>query len=65
MVLPIFILIADLLLWWLLADIVDRLPTLTNGNLILVAVFGLAFSVFCWLIYECIDLVYSKEKRDY
>ncbi len=67
MIFPLFLMIADLMLWWLLADIVDRLGSLAYGNLLAVAVFGAALGVFIWVIVETVELAASgtKDRGDY
>ena len=59
--------IADLMLWWLLADIVDRLGSLAYGNLLAVAVFGAALGCFIWVIVEVVELAASgtKDRGEY
>lgn len=56
MILPLFLVVVDLMLFWLLGDVVSRLPTLAYGNLLVIAVFGTALSVFIWLIIETIEV---------
>ena len=67
MIFPLFLMIADLMLWWLLADIVDRLGSLAYGNLLAIAVFGIAFGVFVWIILEVVELAASgtKDRGEY
>ncbi len=64
MILPLFLVIADLMLFWLFADIVSRLPTLEYGGLLVIATFGMAFSCFVWLIIESVQLAFSGEKKE-
>ncbi len=55
MIFPFVLLIADVMLWWLFSEIVDLGQPLLN-----IAMFGLAFGMFLWVVWETIELVGSN-----
>lgn len=52
MIFPFILLIADICLWWLVQQI-----ALLNEPLLTIAVFGLAFGLFIWVIMEGLALI--------